>query len=230
MNAQNRVFRAASPRGPLRMPGPGRLLGACYLLAAVLWLFGGLVGSAVLVYRKAEGSMPMTTLTAADLRFEGFVSYRELPWQTAPDNDPDWYLSTDNDSKIFWDGSGRPVYLEAVRLHAVHRLPAGSVVLYYLLPGQTDYSEAQKIYAAVTGEGEYTFRLGGRMISALRIDPDSTGGVPTNFTGVQLNPTAPWFMRFWPTGGWWPVLLGGPALAAALLSVLASLLGAGTEP
>ena len=46
-------------------------------------------------------------------------------------------------------------------LDAAHRLPPGGVALYYLKPGQTDYSEAQKVYAKVTAPGVYTFDLGG---------------------------------------------------------------------
>lgn len=47
-------------------------------------------------------------------------------------------------------------------LDAAHRLPPGGVALYYLKPGQTDYTEAQKVYAKVTAPGVYTFDLGGQ--------------------------------------------------------------------
>ena len=73
-------------------------------------------------------------------------------------------------------------------LDAAHRLPPGGVALYYLKPGQTDYTEAQKVYAKVTAPGVYTFDLGGQWVTGLRIDPDSVGGVPTLFTGIDLNP------------------------------------------
>lgn len=64
------------------------------------------------------------------------------------------------------------------------------MALYYLKPGQTDYSEAQKVYAKVTAPGVYTFDLDGQWVTGLRIDPDSVGGVPTLFTGIDLNPRA----------------------------------------
>lgn len=202
---------------------PKKLFGLCYALAAALWLAYCLAGCAVMLYHKSAAQMPQQTLTAEDLTFESFVNYAELEWDTPPDDDPRWYLSTDNDPKIFWSGEG---YVERVTLLAGHRYPAGSVVLYYLLPGQADYSEAQKLYAAVSGEGEYTFDLGGRMVAGLRIDPDSVGGVPTLFDGVVLNPAEPWFLRFWPQGGAWAVLLGGPAVAAALVQTAAQLAAA----
>ncbi len=117
-----------------------------------------------------------------------------------------------------------------MRLDAAHRLPPGGVALYYLLPGQTDYSEAQKVYATVTGAGEYTFDLGGRWVTGIRIDPDSVGGVPTLFTGVELNPATPWYTRLLPSGGQWLLLLFAPAVAAAFAGLLQSLLGrAGSE-
>ena len=207
------------------------LFGLCYAFAALAWLAYCLLGSAVMLYHKSAGELPTKTLTAGELQFESFVNYNDLEWQTAPDDDPNWYLSTDNDPQILWTSGDAPVYIETVRLNAAHRLPAGSVVLYYLRPGQTDYSEAQKIVGAVSGEGQYTFDLGGKMVVGLRIDPDSVGGVPTNFTGITLNPTTLWFMRFVPGGGGWLLLLGLPALAAAVLAQLAAALtGAAFKP
>ena len=111
-----------------------------------------------------------------------------------------------------YDGGG---YIETVRLYAEHRLPPGSVALYYLLPGQTDYSETQKVFAHVVQPGVYEFDLGGKTVSGLRIDPDSVGGVATLFTGVELNPPQFWLLRFVPNGGQWLLLLGLPACAAA---------------
>ena len=96
------------------------------------------------------------------------------------------------------------------------------VALYYLKPGQTDYTEAQKVYAKVTAPGVYTFDLGGQWVTGLRIDPDSVGGVPTLFTGIDLNPARPWYTRFVPTAGWWLVLAFVPAVAAAMASAVCS--------
>ena len=151
-----------------------RLFGLCYALAVILWVVFCLGGCAVMLTHKAGGTMPQTTLTAGDLTFESFVSYQDLEWDTPPDDDPDWYLSTDNDPHILYSGGG---YIETVRLYARHRLPPGSVALYYLLPGQTDYSETQKVFAHVVEPGVYQFDLGGITVSGLRIDPDSVGGV-----------------------------------------------------
>ncbi|EFB75197.1 hypothetical protein [Subdoligranulum variabile] len=198
---------------------PRQLLVLAYLLALVLWLARGFVGSAVMINYKLRGEMPQQTVLPADLTTESFAPYSSNEWWTPPDDDPNWYLSTDNDPHIYWQGQG---YMETVRLYAGHRLPPGGVALYYLLPGQTDYTETQKVYATVTGTGEYTFDLGGRWVTGLRIDPDSVGGVPTLFGGIELNPPAPWYDRFLPSGGQWLLLLFVPALAAAAAALVLS--------
>lgn len=198
---------------------PRQLLLLAYLLAVVLWLMQGLVGSAVMLNYKLKGEMPRQTVAPADLVTESFAPYSSNQWWTPPDDDPNWYLSTDSDPHIYWQGQG---YIETVRLYAGHRLPPGGVALYYLLPGQTDYSETQKVYANVTESGVYTFDLGGRWVTGLRIDPDSVGGVPTLFTGIELNPATPWYDRFLPDGGQWLVLLFVPALAAAAAALVLS--------
>ena len=189
-----------------------RLFGLCYALALIFWVVFCLGRCAVMLIHKADGTMPQTTLTADDLTFESFENYQDLEWDTPPGDNPDWYLSTDNDPHIFYDGGG---YLETVRLLAKQTLPPGSVALYYLLPGQTDYSEAQKVFARTVEPGVYEIDLGGKTVSGLRIDPDSVGGIATLFTGVELNPPRFWLLRFVPDGGQWLLLLGLPACAAA---------------
>lgn len=196
---------------------PRQLFALCYAGAAVLWAVWCLVGCAVMLNYKLGGDMPSLTLTEDDLSFENFARYDSNEWWTAPDDRPEWYLSTSNDPRIYWQGQG---YIERVELHADHLLPPGGVALYYLLPGQTDYSEAQKVFASVAEDGVYRFDLGGKRVTGLRIDPDSAGGVPTLFYGIELNPAEPWCLRFVPNGGQWLLLLLGPAVAAALLGLL----------
>lgn len=160
-----------------------QLLLLAYLLAAVLWVVRCLVGCGVMLNYKLQGKMPQTHVDAAELVTESFAPYSSNEWWTPPDDDQAWYLSTDSDPHIYWQGQG---YIETVVLDAAHRLPPGGVALYYLKPGQTDYTEAQKVYAKVTAPGVYTFDLGGQWVTGLRIDPDSVGGVPTLFTGIDL--------------------------------------------
>lgn len=196
---------------------PRRLLGLCYALGVMVWLLYAVISSALMLNHKMNGSMRSLTLTAQDLSYESFLDYDDDPWSTAPDEREDWYLSTDNDPHILWEGE---VYVETVRLRVEQLLPPGSVTLYYLKPGQTDYRETQKVYAWQDEDGSYVFDLGGVTVTGLRIDPDSVGGVPTRLLGVEINPTTPWYGRFIPKGGQWLLLLFGPVVAAAFLSLL----------
>ena len=204
--------RFAAPARAGRPLRPQQLLILAYAAAVIVWLVYVLVGSAVMLNHKADGTMVTRTLTADDLEFESFVNYDDDEWHTAPVDEPGWYLSTDNDPHIIWRGEA---WLETVELDAVHYLPPGSVALYYLRPGQTEYSETQKVFARVSGENQYTFDLGGLTVTGLRIDPDSVGGVPTRLDGVVLNPVQPWYLRFVPNGGQWLLLLFAPAVGAA---------------
>lgn len=197
-----------------------RLLMLCYLLAVIGWFVMAVFGMVRSVWARSRGDYPRMTLTAEELTLSSFVNYADLEWDTPPYDDPDLYLSTDSDPQIIWQGSG---YLESVVLYADHYTPPGSVALYYLLPGQTDFSEQQKVYGAVTAKGEYTFTLGGKTVAGLRIDPDSRGGIATRFTGVQLNPAHSLLWYLIPRGGQWLLLLSLPALAAAVIKLLAEI-------
>lgn len=197
-----------------------RLLMLCYLLAVIGWFVMAVFGMVRGVWARSRGDYPRMTLTAEELTLSSFVNYADLEWDTPPYDDPDLYLSTDSDPQIIWQGRG---YLESVVLYADHYTPPGSVALYYLLPGQTDFSEQQKVYGAVTAKGEYTFTLGGKTVAGLRIDPDSRGGIATRFTGVQLNPAHSVLWYVIPRGGQWLLLLSMPAITAAVLKLLSEI-------
>ena len=99
---------------------PRQTLVLAYLLAVVLWLVRCLAGSAVMLNYKMQGKMPQVTLAPDELTTESFAAYSSNEWWTAPDDDPNWYLSTDSDPHIYWQGQG---YIETVELDAAHRLP-----------------------------------------------------------------------------------------------------------
>lgn len=200
--------------------GPAALLGLCYALAVALWVVSLLVRGGILLTHKANGTMRTLTLQPQELQCESFVNYEDLAWNEPPEEGENWYLSTDNDPHLLWNCEDVPLYLETVRMDARHDLAPGAVTLYYRTPGQQDFSEAQKIYAALDREGRYCFDLGGVTVSALRIDPDSVGGVPTQLHGVELNPPEFWAKKLLPNGGQAILLAFGPAVAAALFALL----------
>ena len=71
----------------------------------------GFVGSAVMLNYKLQGEMPQRTVQPAELQTESFAPYSSNQWWTPPDDDPAWYLSTDSDPHIYWQGQG---YIETV--------------------------------------------------------------------------------------------------------------------
>lgn len=198
-------------------PSARQWLGLFWAAAAILWAVRCLVGCGVMLNYKLRGQMPDLVLGLDDLTMESMRDCAADPWSDAPDDRPNWYLTSDNDPHIFWQGEG---YLETVQLHVEQLSPPGGVALYYLRPGQTDYRETQKVFGRISGQNEITFDLGGVYVTGLRIDPDSTGGVFTRFGDVTLNPVTPWTLRFVPGAGELLLLLFAPPLAAAVLALL----------
>lgn len=198
------------------MKNTKKLFALCYLAAAALWLLYGTFGTGRMLLKQKSGQMQNVLLSADELQMESFIHYSVKEWLVPPDDDPNWYLSTDSDPQLLWEGEA---FVENVVLYARHYLPPGSVTLYYRTPGQTDYSEMQKIYASLDGEGVYRFDLDGKEVVGLRIDPDSLGGIPTLFGGVELNAPEPFWKHYLPDGGQVLALLALPALAAALVQL-----------
>ena len=87
----------------------------------------------------------------------------------------------------------------------------GDAQQYFTAEGQ--YGMSDVIYAV---KGRKT-ALRGKLVSGIRIDPDSEGGVLTRFEGVELNALWPWQERMVPTPGQAMVLLCLPVVAAAVI-------------
>lgn len=214
---QMRLRHKADTVSPMeRLFSPRALLGYFYALAAVAWALWVLLSGAIQLDNKMNGRMRTMNLMPDDLEFESFMNYADDEWATPPDDRENWFLSTDNDPHILWQGE---LFVTTVRLEVEQLVPPGSVALYYLKPGQQDYRESQKVYA-YQENGAYVFDLGGILVSGLRIDPDSVGGVPTRLIGIELNPATPWYRAWLPTGGQWLLLLAVPPLLAALAGLL----------
>ena len=64
--------------------GARQLLVLAYLLAVVLWLARGFVGSAVMLNYKLRGEMPQQTVLPADLTTESFAPLQFQPVVDAP--------------------------------------------------------------------------------------------------------------------------------------------------
>ena len=98
-----------------------------------------------------------------------------------------WYVSTDADPSL--SGGGTPTWKRWCCACSRRAGPCACALLEG--PGPGRFFRGKSVYAVETAPGEYTFRLGGRRVSEVRLDPDSVGGIVTRFDGVELNPPGP---------------------------------------
>lgn len=200
------------------MKRPIRWLAAAYAAVLALWLIFGGVSLAKSAWYAYKGMKAQTELAWQDLTG---VGVQELEGE----KEGVWYVSTDTDPQLHWTAPNpEGVYLETVELRVEQLTPGQAVVLYWKAPGQADFSAAQMVYAHKTSDGAYRFDLGGCVVSEIRLDPDSVGGVTTRFDGVTLNPAEGWYTAFVPTAtGLVLGLLVPPVIVAVLWELWAVL-------
>lgn len=194
-----------------------KLMGCCYLAALIIWLAQGVGVLVQTAWYAHEGLAATRSLGLDELELVSFRPYEDVEY-----TDGGWYISTDTDPQFHWQ---QRAWVRRVVLDITHIKPGCGVELYYRLPGQADFSARQTVYATRDAEGRLVFDLGGKLVEALRIDPDSVGGVLTRFHSLTINPPQGWYTAFVPSAGEWMLLLGLPLLAAALIAETGSLLG-----
>lgn len=193
------------------MKRPIRWLAAAYLAVLALWLILSGVSLAKSAWYAHKGMKEQTELAWQDLTG---VGVQELEGQGGGV----WYVSTDTDPQLHWTAPNpEGIYLETVELRVEQLTPGQAVVLYWKEPGQADFSAAQMVYAQKVADGVYRFDLGGCVVSEIRLDPDSVGGVTTRFNGVTLNPAEGWYTAFVPTATGLVLGLLAPPVAVAVL-------------
>ena len=193
------------------MKRPIRWLAAAYLAVLALWLILSGVSLGKSAWYAHKGMKAQTELAWQDLTG---VGVQELEGQ----GEGVWYVSTDTDPQLHWTAPNpEGIYLETVELRVEQLTPGQAVVLYWKEPGQADFSAAQMVYAQKVADGVYRFDLGGCVVSEIRLDPDSVGGVTTRFNGVTLNPSEGWYTAFVPTATGLVLGLLAPPVAVAVL-------------
>lgn len=180
---------------------------AGWLAAILIWLLVWCAGGAQTLFYLCRGLAGTQELAPGDWTLSSLVE-TENP-VTGEDG---WLVSTDTDPRMEWTGER---FVSTVTLTMSSLRPTGAVVLYYKTPGQTDYSVEQMVYAQKTGPDTYEFSLGGKYVTALRIDPASNGAVFLKPGTVVLDRPGGWLRCLVPHGLQWMVLLAaGPVLAA----------------
>ncbi|MDL2252543.1 hypothetical protein LJC49_00515 [Ruminococcaceae bacterium OttesenSCG-928-I18] len=186
----------------------------CY--AAALLLYFGVCGFHLLADHLHRQS---GQLEQKDLPFDSFYAEGVL----LKDNDDGGtdIVSADPDPRLIYS-PGEPFYATRFTFSAERcNKPGGEIVLYYTTRPGEDFSEQKRLSAQLAADGSWYFDLGGRRVTALRFDPDTSGGVLWRNWSITLNAQKPLADYFLPDARQVFALLFLPALlAAAMLEAL----------
>lgn len=180
-----------------------------YLIALLAWLAAGAVSLAIEGMRTTSGALPQRQLAFEDFTLVGLATVAEH------DN---WLVSTDTDPQLVYTPAA-PVRVSRLEFSArpLNKAP-GEMTLYYTTRPGEGFSDAKKLWAQRLPDGSWYFDLGGRQVTALRLDPDTAGGVIWQVEGIVLNAPRPWLAHFLPGAGVLFLLVALPPLAWAAVS------------
>lgn len=187
------------------------LLLLCYLGALLLWLGLCAFHLARDSWYQSRGQMPHQTLQPQDFTTASGVHFSE-DWQANS-----YFATADSDPQLILEfDQPQPVGLFIFDAQAVNK-PPGEIVLYYTTrPGQP-FSDRHKLWARQGDTNQWYFDLGGRKVTALRLDPDAVGGVFWQVQSMDLNMPKRTSFYFRPDGLESCILLFAPILAWAIL-------------
>ncbi|MDL2325025.1 hypothetical protein LJC61_07780 [Ruminococcaceae bacterium OttesenSCG-928-A16] len=135
------------------------------------------------------------------------------------------FVSTDPDPQLIY-ATGAPFNVGRVTFTATPHKPGGEIVLYYAQNenyAETGFSEKNKLWARQAPSGEWFFDLNGKQVTALRLDPDTTGGVVWVVNSIVLNAPKPTTAYFVPDAFAIFWLVAVPPFAAAVVLLLRQL-------
>ncbi len=185
-------------------------------LALFFWLAQGAFSASKIAFYSSNGLGAQQTLALETLSCESLIPYQ------GGDDGVLWLVSTDSDPQLHWQGDA---YVSTVTVEISYNRPATGAELYYQLDGQDGFSTAQIVYPTVADDGTLVFDLGGKRVSALRIDTESNGGIVTCVESITLNaPTVFWwFAPFVPSAAQWILLVLIPLVTLAMYTELRAL-------
>lgn len=192
---------------------PHVLLPLLYGLAVVVYLAVCLVRFAGVSGKTINAEMPYRPLMLEDFALQSILRLDD-------ENGRQRFVSTDPDPQMVY-AAEQPFYAGRVSFSAAPHKPGGEIVLYYATNAdfeQTGFDEANKLWAKQATNGSWYFDLDGRQVYALRLDPDTAGGVVwTMDGGIWLNQPKPAAAYFVPDAFEVFWLLAGPLFAAGVL-------------
>lgn len=184
------------------------LLLAFYALALVVWLAVAGIGLLADNVRRANGTVAEQVLGFADFEMENLALVEDHE---------EWLVSTNTDPQLVYRPAGA---LHVGRVEFTARalnVPPGEMTLYYTTREDESFTDAHRLWARRLPGGSWVFDLGGKRITALRLDPDTAGGVIWEVDGIVLNARKPTLSWFLPDALQAALLLCTPPLAWALV-------------
>lgn len=181
----------------------------CYIMTVLIWLGVAVVRLAMDSARLPE---PM------QLEPQDFTTLSGI-WIA-----PEWdegdrrIITLDADPQMIAEFGEAGLVLTRVELRAGwSATPPGGIHLYYTTEAGQPFSERRKLWAEAGPDGGWVFDVGGRRVTAIRLDPGSAGAVTWQYDAVVLNAEKPAWAYFVPDTRGIFLLLFAPLLASAIL-------------
>lgn len=209
MSKRKKRNKASAPKAA---PPPKRwvLPVVCYVLAFVLY-----VGSCTLAIIQDSSRIRSGAIRQQELTLSSFSTGSIQVLDNAPGGE-ERFVSTDEDPQLlYYNVQG--VYITQLTFDAVSHKPGGEIVLYYNTRQDqgAQFSEWRKVWATQAADGSWRFDLGGKKIYALRLDPDTAGGVIWTVRRIAFNDYKPAVDYYLPSVQPLFLLLILPGLVAA---------------
>ncbi len=190
---------------------------AILALTLLFWLAQGAFSISKTAFYNSNGLGAQQVLAFENLSYESLI-----PYLGGDGDDVLWLVSTDSDPQLYWQGDA---YVTTVTVEISYNRPATGAELYYLLEGQEAFSAAQIVYPTVADDGTLVFDVGGKRVSALRLDTESDGGILTCIASITLNQSNAfwWLAPFVPSAAQWILLVLIPLVTFAVYTELRAL-------
>lgn len=180
---------------------PKKRVAALYALALGLYLLVSLAAT-VFDYALPQHTLPLQAARMENLQPEG----------------DSWYISTNADPQLHF--TGLSTWVRRVVLQCRFEDVPGEIDLYYMRPGDADFSTSRRVWGRLLANGSYEFILPPGPIAALRVDPGSLAANRVALQGVLLNTAKPVWAYFAPSLRQLLALALWPALVHCVASVL----------
>lgn len=162
--------------------------------------------------RIQNGILQQKTLVLEDFTFES-VQILES------ENGKQRFVSTDHDPQLIYTIDGQTPFAPGiVSFDAQPHLPSGEMVLYYTTKAGQGFSDTRRVWAFQQSDGSWQFDLTGKLVYAIRLDPDSVqAGVVWQVNSITIGMQKPAISYYLPDARLWLVLLGAPWLVWAVV-------------